>query len=217
MKKIFFILLLCIFMLSSCWNENNSNISLNNSKQIVALWDSLTIGYELNIDDSYPSQLESKLSERGYTYEITNWWISGNTSEQLLNRLYDFDYIKADIYLLNIWANDWLQKLDLDNMQKNIENIVSYIRKINPEWKIILFWTELPIHFWIKYSLDFSSRFEDIAKKNNLFYFWFFLDWVLWKSNLNLIDGYHPNKEWYEIISNNIFNYLVENNFLDKQ
>ena len=216
MKKIFFIILLFILMLSSCWNENSSNISLNNSKQIVALWDSLTIWYALPIDDSYPSQLESVLAENNYIYEIINWWISGNTSENLLNRLYDYDHIKADIYLLNIWANDWLNRLDLDDMGKNIGKIINYIKKVNPNWKIILFWTELPINFWVNYSFDFKSRFEDIAKNYDVSYFWFFLDWVYWDSKLNLDDNMHPNKKWYEVISNNIFNYLLENNFLDK-
>jgi len=217
MKKIKFLtlIILSIFVLSSCWNIE-SNISINNSKKIVALWDSLTIWYWLDKNDSYPSQLEVKLKENWYEYAIINWWISWNTSEQLLNRLSNYDDIKADIYLLNIWANDWLRKMDLNKMQWNIEKIIDYLNKVNPEWKIILFWTKLPIMFWIWYSRDFNSRFKDIVDKKLVFYYWYFLDWVNWNPKLNLNDGMHPNKDWYDIISKNILDYLMENNFIEK-
>ncbi len=208
-------MLLIILFLTSCWNIEN-NISTNNSKKIVALWDSLTIWYWLDKSSSYPSQLEAKLKKNWYEYNIINWWISWNTSKQLLNRLSNYDDINADIYLLNIWANDWLRKMDLDKMQINIEKTIDYLQKKNSKWKIILFWTKLPIIFWIWYSRDFNSRFEDIADKKWVFYYWYFLDWVNWNPKLNLNDWMHPNKDWYDIISQNILDYLINNNFIEK-
>ncbi len=214
-KKYFYLLLIIFFLFWCSWSNN---LSLNNSMRIVALWDSLTIWYWLDIDESYPSQLEKKLNNNWFTYSIINWWISGNTSKQLLDRIENFDeYKNADIYLLNIWANDWLRKMDLDKMEINIEKIINYLQNNNPEWKIILFWVKLPFLFWFSYSRDFNSRFEKIANKTGIFYYWDFLDWVNWNSKLNLNDWLHPNSEWYDIISTNISNYLIKNNFIWKE
>ena len=39
---------------------------------ILALGDSVTAGYELPPSSSYPAQLEKRLSEAGYRYEVVN-------------------------------------------------------------------------------------------------------------------------------------------------
>jgi len=211
MMKLILISISFIFILASCQVDDNSNISMNNSKQILALWDSLTEWYTLDEIDTYPSQLEWILKSNNYIYELINKWISWHTSKQLLDRLSDYDEIKADIYLLNIWANDWLRKMDLDNMQDNIEDIIFHLKKVNPNWKIVFIWMELPIAFWFKYSSDFNSRFEKIADEDEeLFYIPFILEWVAWDRNLNLFDWLDPNKDWYTVIANNIYDFLVE-------
>lgn len=49
--------------------------------------DSLTAGYGLPEVDSYPSQLQKKLKEKGYNYQVQNAGISGDTSAGLLSRM----------------------------------------------------------------------------------------------------------------------------------
>ena len=211
--KYYILLFLVVFMLS-CWKEID-NKSINDSKVIVALGDSLTFWYWLDEKFSYPSILTDILNKNWYNYKVINWWISWNTSKQLLDRISDFDeYKNAEIYLLNIWANDWLRKMNLDDMKENIIEIIKYLKEINPNWKIILFSIKLPITFGLWYSSDFNNVIKNISDKYDIAYFWNFLEDVQWKRELNLLDRMHPNEKWYEIISNNIYNYLIKNNYL---
>ena len=78
MKKI--ILLFCFsFLLISCTqNTVTDDISSEPkiAKSLLALGDSLTAGYGLPIEQSYPSQLQAKLTSLGYTYTVRNAGIS---------------------------------------------------------------------------------------------------------------------------------------------
>lgn len=193
--------------------ENINTESLNN---IVALWDSLTAWYNLDLADSYPSQLEDIIKENWYNYKITNAWVSSDTSKNLLNRIKLYDEIKADIYLLNIWSNDWLRKQNIKTMKENIIATIDYIKTINPESKIVLFWMQLPLNVWLNYSIEFKNTFKEISKEKKTYFYDFFLEWVARDLKLNLNDWIHPNKEWYKIISSNIYTFLKENNLLKK-
>src|ERR1043165_5163611 len=48
--------------------------------KIVAFGDSLTAGYGLSKEQSYPSRLQEKLAADGFDYEVVNAGISGDTS-----------------------------------------------------------------------------------------------------------------------------------------
>jgi acyl-CoA thioesterase I len=82
MKK--FILLFTFFFLAACSSGRESDTPATDTPEsvqtIIALGDSLTAGYGLPEDQSYPAQLERKLSELGYNYTLENAGISGDTT-----------------------------------------------------------------------------------------------------------------------------------------
>src|SRR5262245_30375105 len=55
--------------------------------KIVALGDSLTAGYGLVESASYPSLLQQRLDKDGYSFEVVNAGVSGDTSAGGLRRL----------------------------------------------------------------------------------------------------------------------------------
>ncbi len=211
MKKIIF-LLLSVLLFTSCTTKQETEINnqKDSQKTIITLWDSLTAWYNLALENSYPSQLESILNQNNYNYKIINAGVSWDTSKDLLNRIELYDDTKADIYLLCIWWNDWLRKLDLDSMKENIISIIDYIQKQNPDAKIVLFWMEIPINLWLNYSSNFKKIFKQIADEKDTYFYKSFLEWVAKDVKLNQNDWIHPNKEWYTIIANNIFEFLKE-------
>lgn len=77
MNKYF--LFLALFFLTSCGTSPDKSLDTTKTdtpRTILALGDSLTAGYGLPEEESYPSQLEKKLTEAGYNYQLINAGIS---------------------------------------------------------------------------------------------------------------------------------------------
>ncbi len=198
------------------YQETDFNIYSGNVKNIICLWDSLTIWFGLDISQSYPMQLQNILKQNWYNYNIINAWKSGDTSDDLLKR-FDWsisNYWKWDIVLLVIWWNDWLRWMDIDVMKSNIINIID---KLHEKWFIVvLWWMQIPLNYWFDYSNKFKNVYKYIADNKWVYSIDFFLDWVAMKPNLNQQDMMHPNQEWYSIISKKIYEFLVKNNIIKK-
>jgi len=90
MKKTILIIF-SIFLLYSCGNEkiekNNISNEVKKEYKILALWDSLTAWYNLDISESYPAQLENLLNKNSDNFEVINAWVSWDTSKNLLSRI----------------------------------------------------------------------------------------------------------------------------------
>jgi acyl-CoA thioesterase-1 len=183
-------------------------------RNILALWDSLTAGYNLDLSDGYPAQLEALMQDNWYNYSITNAGVSWDTSKNLLDRIELYDDLKVDIYLLTIWANDGLRRQSVESMKKNISTIIEHIQIINPDSQIVLSGMQMPINLWLNYSRDFNSSYEIISEKYKLELYDFLLEDVAKKSELNLSDWIHPNKKWYAIIANNLYKFLENENII---
>lgn len=212
MKKIFLVFLPVLFLVSCSFleeevliDEGNKNIE---KTKILALWDSLTAGYNLDFSDSYPSKLEKKLEEKKYNYKVINAWVSWDTSKNLLSRvdLYNEEY---EIVLLNIWWNDWLRSLDLKQLKDNIIEVIDSF----PDSKIVLFSVDLPLNYPKTYRNKLEDVYEEVSKEKDVYFYWLFFEWLDYNKHF-LNDKIHPNKDWYEIISENIMEYLIENKLI---
>lgn len=220
MKKLLLVLLLS-FALISCWEkEVNKNIfdKANSWKEIniLALGDSITYWYKVEKELSYPSQLQKKLQDNWYKYNIVNLWINWNTSLDLLNRMDDIlENNTADMAILTIWWNDWLRRQSISKMKKNILKIINKLeeKKIH----IIFVWMELPILFGWDYSSNFWDVYEEIAEEKKLVFYPYFLEWIGLKVENNQTDNIHPSAKWYTVISDNIYDFLEDENLLYKK
>jgi len=225
MKKI---LLICatILALSSCWvlwgdDRATSNAKLQakldawESLKILALWDSLTAGYGVDIADSYPSKLEDVLSENEYNYEVINAGVSWDTSGDLLERAELYLEQDPDVVLVVIGGNDGLQSKSVEDMKKNIIDIIDLYD--NGERKIVLWWMQIPINLGLSYSKEFKAAYKEISKeKKSVYFLKEFLEGVGWYSRYNLSDRIHPNPDGYDIIVANIFEFMQDEKILKK-
>lgn len=181
---------------------------------ILALWDSLTAWYGLNISESYPSKLESMLSENDYDYKVINGWVSWDTSKNLLDRAELYLDQNPDILLLVIGGNDGLRALPISDLETNIQSIIDMY-----EWraKIVLGWMEiLPLH-GLTYTRDFKQLYFDIADNNpDVYFLESFLEDVGWVARLNQSDRIHPTSEWYDIIVENLYKFLEDEDIIQK-
>lgn len=222
MKKILLIFILLFFY--SCSNSNlktwENTLEKNTetevkTKTILALWDSLTAWYWVDFDLSYPSKLQSKLSENWYDYKVINAWISWDTSDWLRNRANLYLSQNPEIVIIVIWWNDWLRWLSLENLKQNIIYISDLYLDL---WsKVILWGMDIPANLWTRYRNDFINLYKEISNERKEIYFMpYFLEWVWWVVRLNLNDRIHPNPDWYDIVVNNLYKFLEKNNILNK-
>ena len=217
MKKIFLFLFLFLF---SCSQETETQIQNSQQKpvetrKIVALWDSLTAGYGVDVEENYPTKLQKKLQENGYTYEVINAWISWDTSDGLLSRAELYLEQKPEIAILVIGGNDGLRGLSTMNLEENILEIIDMYEQA---WvKVVLWGMDVPINLGLAYRNDFKKVYQEVAeKRDKVAFFEFFLKWVAGKRDLNIDDMIHPNPAWYDIIVGNLYEFLEKEKVIVK-
>ena len=196
-------------------NSEEQAAEVQETKTILALWDSLTAGYWLQAEESYPAQLEAKLQENGYNYEVINAGTSGDTSSQLLWKM-DFHLSNhdPDLAIVVIGWNDWLRGQSTDTLKSNIWEIVDTLQAQNIP--VVLGWMQVPPNLWISYFREFKGLYADVAKEKDTYLIDFFLEWVATRWVYNLPDGIHPNADGYAIIVENVYEFLKDEELIEK-
>ena len=161
--------------------------------KILALGDSLTAGYNLPADASFPAQLEKALRGKGVQASVINAGVSGDTTAGGLARL---DWALADKpshALVALGANDMLRGLSPDQARENLDKIIARLKQEGV--KVMLVGMLAAPNLGADYGKRFNTVFPDLAKKHDVPLYPFFLDEVATNPKLNLGDGLHPNRE----------------------
>ena len=158
--------------------------------KIVAFGDSLTAGYGLTIDESYPVKLQAALAARGYDVVITNAGVSGDTTSAGLARLDWAVGDDADIVIVELGANDALRGIDPAQTRKALTAIVSRLLAKNK--KILLAGMLPPPNLGEDYGERFRAIYSDLGALEGVTFYRFFLEGVAAQPKLNQPDGLHP-------------------------
>lgn len=157
---------------------------------IVAFGDSLTAGYGLAAEESYPVKLQAALQARGFDVAITNAGVSGDTSSGGLQRL-DWSVGKdVDLVILELGANDALRGIDPSVTRKSLTQIVTRLRAGGKN--ILLTGMLAPPNLGEEYGNRFKEIFIDLGKLDGVTLYPFFLEGVAANPDLNQPDGLHP-------------------------
>jgi acyl-CoA thioesterase-1 len=170
--------------------------------RIVAFGDSLTAGFGVPPEDSYPAQLQRKLDEAGYRYRVINAGVSGDTTAGGLRRT---DWVlksRPAIVILVLGANDGLRGLALKETRANLEQIIQRLRAAGAQ--VVLAGMKLPPNYGADYAERFASLYPELARTHRVTYMPFFLEGVAAKTALNQADGIHPTAVGYRIIVDNM-------------
>ena len=177
-------------------------------KTILFFGDSITAGYQLDINQAFPALIQDRLDSLEYDYQVINAGLSGETTAGGMNRI---DWVLStvpDIFFLELGANDGLRGLQLDESKKNLQSIIDAVKKANPEVKIILAGMQVPPNLGQEYTFTFRKLFPDLANSNGAILIPFILEGVAGIPDLNLEDGIHPTAEGHEILAETVWIYL---------
>lgn len=174
--------------------------------KIVALGDSLTAGLGLVESQAYPALLQKKLEKAGYPFEVVNAGVSGDTSAGGVRRLDWALEGNVRVLILALGANDGLRGLPVDQMKKNLEDIIQRARARNIV--VILAGMEAPPNYGPDYTSAFRRAYQELAREHELVFLPFLLDKVAGDPALNQGDGIHPNARGAEIIAEGMWKVL---------
>lgn len=177
-------------------------------KRIVFFGDSLTAGYNLDEEYSFPSLIQARIDSLGLDYESVNAGISGDTSGLGLKRLAWIMRQPIDVFVLELGANDALRGFELDVPRKNLQGIIDQLKAKYPDVKIIIAGMQAPPNLGAEYTDAFKKIYTDLSSSNATALIPFLLDGVAAVPALNLADGMHPNIEGQKIVMENVWRVL---------
>lgn len=166
--------------------------------RISVLGDSLTAAYGIAIEDGFPAKLEQSLRTVGYTCDVLDAGVSGDTTAGGLARL---DWMLADQpthVIVELGANDGLRGLPTDQMEDNLDAIVTRLQK--EDLPVLLTGMLPPPNLGRDYTDAFAKVFRDLAERHAIPLYPFFLDGVAAEPSLNQPDEIHPNGEGVAVI-----------------
>lgn len=174
--------------------------------KIVAFGDSLTAGLGLPQFASYPALLQKKLEADGFSYEVVNAGVSGDTTAGGVRRIdwaLDGD---VKIVILELGANDILRGQPVDEMKKNLAAIIERAKARGVT--VLLAGMEAPTNSGIEYRKSVHEAFASLAREHSVPVIPFFLDGVAGIDSLNQRDGVHPNEEGTKMVAETVYRSL---------
>jgi acyl-CoA thioesterase-1 len=175
-----------------------ASAAAQDDRVIVAFGDSLTAGYGVAPEESYPALLGARLREAGYRYRVINAGVSGDTTAGGLRRVDWALKLKPEIALVELGANDALRGQDLEKTRANLDAIVARFEAGGA--RVLLLGMRLPPNYGGRYARAFEKMYEDVARARKVPLMPFFLDGVGAVARLNQSDGIHPTAEGYRVI-----------------
>ena len=157
---------------------------------IVALGDSLTAGYLLQPNESFPAQLQMALDAKGHKVQIINAGVSGDTTAGGLDRLAWTLQPVPDAVILELGANDALRGADPAKARSNLDQILKTLSDSNIP--VLLAGMKAPGNWGDDYVRAFDAIFPELAAKHGAALYPFFLDGVALNPKFVMADGLHP-------------------------
>ena len=176
-------------------------------KKIVCFGDSITEGYMVSKEASYPTLLSRLLG-----VNCVNLGVSGDTSYDALKRLGELnEHLSTDeqvLVLVEFGINDFFMAVPAKECESNLEKIMGHIHSMGHRSVLLGFNMDYPgVPEWMKLYRRLSEKcniplypniFEGLSKREGDF----------------LSDGLHPNESGYSKIASGVGNFLLKKNLL---
>lgn len=210
MKRNVYFLVILVFSLFS-------SITLAQGKRILILGDSLSAGYGIEVEQSWPVLLEQRLLDNHPNFILKNVSISGQTTVEGLSQVDSL--LKAhqpSLLVLELGANDGLRGLSISEMKNNLAGIIQTANDQNIE--VLLLGMRIPTNYGRRYTQMFHNVYLQLAEEYNTHFIPFMLEPILVetqkdqkdsvKKALIQSDGLHPTAKAQPMIMEHIWKTL---------
>ena len=172
---------------------------------VLALGDSLTAGYQLKPNESFPAQLQAALQKEGRKVRVHNAGVSGDTTAQgkaRLNWVLASQKQKPDLAIVALGANDMLRGQPPAQARANLDAILTDLGKRGIP--VVLAGMMAAPNMGAAYAKEFNAIYPTLAKKHGATLYPFFTNGVTANPKLLLADGMHPNPAGVGVMVKNI-------------
>ncbi|MGD6737164.1 multifunctional acyl-CoA thioesterase I/protease I/lysophospholipase L1 [Photobacterium leiognathi subsp. mandapamensis] len=170
------------------------------SQTLLVLGDSLSAGYQMPAEKSWPALLPPLLAQQAQPITVINASISGDTSGNGLARLPNLlKQHKPDFVLIELGANDGLRGFHPKILRNNLSQMITEIKKVRSQ--PLLMQIEVPPNYGKRYNELFRNTYPSLSEATNVPLLPFFLIDIIVKPELMMKDGLHPTAEAQPLIA----------------
>ncbi|WIH21663.1 arylesterase [Photobacterium damselae] len=174
--------------------------TLSYSQTLLVLGDSLSAGYQMKPEQSWPALLPSILEQQQQPTTVINASISGDTSGNGLTRLPALlQLYQPNWVLIELGANDGLRGFAPSILKTNLSQMIEKIQQHDA--KPLLMQIEIPPNYGKRYNQMFRQIYPDLSQKHQIPLLPFFLVEIIEQDNLMMKDGLHPTANAQPIIA----------------
>ncbi|MGB5345525.1 MAG: arylesterase [Woeseia sp.] len=182
MRKILSLLLLML----ACGTANAV------APKVLVFGDSLSAGYGMEVDQSWPALLQTRLKNEGYEHQVINASISGETSEGGAQRIAAaIERYAPAVVVLELGGNDGLRGYPPRRLKGNLQAMIEQSRSAGAA--VVLLGIRIPSNYGPRYTRSFENVYRELAESYALPWVEFFMDGVALDESLMQDDGIHPN------------------------
>ncbi|XEI32003.1 arylesterase [Aeromonas veronii] len=168
-----------------------SLLSSVQAQTLLVLGDSLSAGYQMQVEQSWPALLNQKWQEEGGKHTLLNASISGETTQGALARLPALlKEHKPDWLLIELGGNDGLRGFAPTITRQNLASMIALAKE--QQTRVVLTQIQLPRNYGARYLRQFEQIFPELAEINDLPLLPFFMDDIALRPELMMNDGIHP-------------------------
>jgi len=168
---------------------------------ILAFGDSLSAGYGLKPQDSFPAQLQTALRKQGMPVRVHNGGVSGDTTTAGRGRLgWVLTGLKAkpDLVILELGANDMLRGQPPALARANLDAMIADLKR--RKIPVLLAGMKASYNLDRRYRTEFDGIYPLLARKHGVRLYPFFMEGVAGNRALLLPDQMHPNAKGVAVI-----------------
>lgn len=178
---------------------------------LMVMGDSLSVGHGLSKKEAFYSRLEQALAEKYDNIRVLNFSRSGETAAGGVRKIQQALAQRPDAVLLELGINDALRDENITAIQENLQKIIDAFRKNHIP--VMLIGMQVPFVKPAPYAQQFKKMYADLAAKNNLILYPFFMEGVFRGTGLiamqmpndNLLsDHVHPSAKGVGIMVENV-------------
>ncbi|MDD1781462.1 multifunctional acyl-CoA thioesterase I/protease I/lysophospholipase L1 [Enterovibrio sp. ZSDZ35] len=158
---------------------------------LMVLGDSLSAGYQMAIEKSWPSLMAPQLAAHTPVSQVVNASISGDTTGNSLDRLPQLlEQHKPDWVMIELGANDGLRGFPPNKIRANLEELITISAESGAN--VMLMQIHIPPNYGQRYSNAFANIYPTLSKEMQIPLLPFFMEKVVMTDDWMMSDGLHP-------------------------